>query len=166
MGPPGGLIRTSLVRSATDQGTWKRMTGSPQDLKGDISMAATPSTMLALGTNAPEFELPDVVSGKVVAAREIAGNMGLLVMFICRHCPYVRHIQSELSRIGKDYSGRNLGIVAISSNDVAVFPDDAPEKLKEMAQELGFSFPYCYDEESADSEGIFGRMHARFFPFR
>ncbi len=102
------------------------------------------SKMLPLGTSLPQFSLPDVVSGNTVSSADFSGKP-LLVMFICRHCPYVKHVQSELSKIGKDYSGK-IGIVAISSNDPAVYPEDAPESLKEQATELDFSFPYLYDE--------------------
>lgn len=109
-------------------------------------MAATESTMLALGTPAPDFSLPDVVSGKTVSLRDFDGKKALLVMFICRHCPYVKHVQDELARLGRDYADKPLGIVAISSNDADNYPDDAPESLKEMAVQLGFRFPYLYDE--------------------
>ena len=109
-------------------------------------MALTPSTMLALGTWAPDFTLPEVVSGKKVSLDSFAGKKALLVMFICRHCPYVQHIKEELARLGKDYVGKEVGIVAISSNDAKNYPDDAPASLKAMAQELGFTFPFCYDE--------------------
>lgn len=109
-------------------------------------MAATESTMLALGTPAPDFSLPDVVSGKTVSLRDFDGKKALLVMFICRHCPYVKHVQDELARLGRDYADKPLGIVAISSNDAENYPDDAPESLKEMAIQLGFRFPYLYDE--------------------
>jgi peroxiredoxin len=109
-------------------------------------MVATPSTMLALGTPAPDFKLPDVVSGKTISLRTFAGKKGLLVMFLSRHCPYVQHVKDELARIGKEYGGRGIGIVAVSANDVSNYPDDAPERLKEMAEESGFTFPFCYDE--------------------
>lgn len=102
------------------------------------------STMLALGTTLPNFSLTDVVSGKTVSSADFTGKP-LLVMFICRHCPYVKHVQNELAKIGKDYEGK-IGIVAISSNDVAAYPEDAPDSLKEQAQEIGFIFPYLYDE--------------------
>lgn len=102
--------------------------------------------MLALGTPAPEFALPDVISGNLVKLADFAGTQGLLVMFICRHCPYVKHVQHQLAQIGRDYVSRNMGIVAISANDAIAFPDDAPLSLREMAAELGFVFPYCYDE--------------------
>jgi peroxiredoxin len=109
-------------------------------------MAKTESTMLALGTAAPDFALPDVVSGETVSLATFEGRRALLVMFICRHCPFVVHVRDELARLGRDYAGSDLGIVAISSNDAEAYPDDGPESLKEMAGELGFTFPFCYDE--------------------
>jgi len=102
--------------------------------------------MLALGTPAPEFRLPDVVSGQMVGLEDFSGKRGLLVMFICRHCPFVKHVQNELAVVGRDYRDKSLGIVAISSNDADAYPDDAPESLREMAAELGFTFPFCFDE--------------------
>lgn len=102
--------------------------------------------MLALGTKAPDFRLTDVVTGNPVSLASFEGDGALLVMFICRHCPYVKHVQNELARIGHDYAGKAVGIVAISSNDAAAYPDDAPESLREMAEELGFNFPFCHDE--------------------
>jgi len=102
--------------------------------------------MLALGTKAPEFSLPDVVSGRVVSLSAFERDAALLVMFICRHCPYVKHVERELARIGVDYQERKTGMVAISSNDAAEYPEDAPERLREMAVQLGFTFPFCYDE--------------------
>lgn len=109
-------------------------------------MSLTPSTMAALGTKTPEFALPDVVSGKMISLESFSKKKILLVMFICRHCPYVQHVKEELARLGKDYSIKDVGIVAVSSNDAANYPDDRPEKLKEMAEELGFTFLFCYDE--------------------
>ena len=109
-------------------------------------MAATASTMLELGTKAPEFTLSDVVSGKAVSLASFEGPRALLVMFICHHCPFVKHIKSELAQLGRDYSVRGVGIVAISSNDPAVSADDSPEGLRRMATEWGFDFPVCYDE--------------------
>lgn len=109
-------------------------------------MARTPSTMLALGTPAPDFALPDVVTGQTISLSTFADKSALLVMFICRHCPYVKHIQHELAKLGQDYKDKDIGMVAISSNDAEKYPDDRPESLKEMALELGFTFPLCYDE--------------------
>ena len=108
-------------------------------------MALTESTMLELGTSAPDFALRDVVTGKTVRRDDFRGQKGLLVMFICTHCPYVKHIEKGLAQLGSDYDGK-LGIVAISSNDALNYPDDSPEGLKKQAQRMGFVFPYLYDE--------------------
>ena len=109
-------------------------------------MARTASTMLALGTTAPDFLLPDVVSGKTITRDQAAGQRGLLVMFLCAHCPFVRHVNSELGRVGRDFADRGIGIVAISSNDSDTYPDDAPAGLRRQAEEHGFQFPYLFDE--------------------
>jgi peroxiredoxin len=109
-------------------------------------MALTESTMLELGTIAPDFSLTDVVSGKAVRRDDFKGKKALLVLFICTHCPYVKHIEKGIAALGHDYMGKPLGIVAISSNDAANYPDDAPEGLKQQAEKLGFAFPYLYDE--------------------
>ncbi len=101
---------------------------------------------IPLGTSAPAFRLTDVVTSQEVSRDDFAGGKGLLVIFICRHCPYVQHVKGELARIGKDYSGKGIGIVAISSNDPAGYPEDSPEKLREMALEEGFNFPLLFDE--------------------
>lgn len=102
--------------------------------------------MLALSTKAPDFDLVDVVTGSRTSLASFTGKKALLVMFICRHCPYVKHVQLELARIGRDYAGKSVGIVAISSNDASAYPDDAPDGLRVMAEELAFTFPLCYDE--------------------
>lgn len=109
-------------------------------------MALTESTMKELGSALPSFSLPDVLTGRMVSPEAYADRKALLVMFLCRHCPYVKHIEQELARLARDYENRSLGIIAISSNDAAAYPDDAPESLKEQALQLGFRFPYCYDE--------------------
>ena len=108
-------------------------------------MALTESTMLELGTIAPDFALPDVVTNKVVRRDDFRGQPGMLVMFICTHCPYVKHIEQGLAQLGADYAGK-LGIVAISSNDAENYPDDSPAGLKRQAEAVGFKFPYLYDE--------------------
>ena len=100
--------------------------------------------MVELGTTAPPFELTDVVTGKAIGRDDVAQN-GLLVMFICVHCPYVKHVEAELARIGRDYEGK-IGIAAISSNDIVAYPQDGPEDMKEQAQRLDFRFPYLLDE--------------------
>jgi peroxiredoxin len=109
-------------------------------------MAGTESTMLELGTAAPDFALPDVVSGKTVRRDDFRGQKALLVMFICAHCPYVKHVEKGLAALGMDYDGEPISIVAIGSNDAVSFPDDSPTGLKRQAQTLGFRFPYLYDE--------------------
>jgi len=111
-------------------------------------MALTESTMLELGTTAPDFALPDVISGRTVRRDDFRGQKALLVMFICTHCPYVKHIEKGLAQLGADYAGK-LGIVAISSNDAENYPDDSPSGLKKQAQSMGFKFPYLYDESQA-----------------
>jgi peroxiredoxin len=128
-------------------------------------MAKTPSTMLALGTRAPDFSLPDVIGGKNVALASFAGKHALLVMFVCRHCPYVEHVQMELARLGRDYAGTTLGIVAISANDAEAYPDDAPASLKQMARKLGFGFPLCYDETQATAKAYHAACTPDFFLF-
>jgi peroxiredoxin len=112
-------------------------------------MALTESTMLALGTLAPDFALADVVTGKTVRRDDVGGKKAMLVLFICTHCPYVKHVEKGLAALGKDYAGKPLGIVAISSNDVTTHPDDSPAGLKQQAENFGFVFPYLYDESQA-----------------
>jgi peroxiredoxin len=102
--------------------------------------------MLALGTEAPDYSLPDVVSGETVSLSEYSDKTGVLVMFICNHCPYVKHVRRELAAIGKDYADSGIGIVAICSNDPDVSPGDAPDKMKEEAETQGYVFPYLFDE--------------------
>ncbi len=128
-------------------------------------MALTASTMLPLGTNAPDFHLPDVVSGNTISLSTFAGKQALLVMFICRHCPFVKHIKDEMARLDKDYISRNVGIVGISANDAKNYPDDAPEQLKAMAQELKLSFPICYDESQETAKAYTAACTPDFFLF-
>ncbi|HKR98480.1 MAG TPA: thioredoxin family protein [Candidatus Dormibacteraeota bacterium] len=106
---------------------------------------AEQSVMIPLGTQAPDFALPDVVSGSTVTRDDAAAGRPLLVVFACRHCPYMKHCVAELARIGRDYDGR-IGMVAIASNDPAAYAEDEPESLAEMAREQGFTFPVLYDE--------------------
>lgn len=109
-------------------------------------MAATPSTMLALGTPAPDFALTDTRTGTTVRRDEARGDKGLLVMFLCNHCPFVKHIRPELARLGRDYQASGLGIVAISANDAEKYPQDGPDQMAAEAEEAGYAFPYLYDE--------------------
>ena len=109
-------------------------------------MAATPSTMMPLGTKAPDFTLPDTVSGQNLSLSELKGDKATLVMFICNHCPYVLHVNDELVRIAKEYQPKGISFIAISSNDVENYPQDGPELMKEQAKKVGYTFPYLYDE--------------------
>lgn len=128
-------------------------------------MVRTASTMLALGTTAPEFQLPDAVSGKTISLANFADKQGLLVIFMCCHCPFVKHVEQELAKLGLDYGDKNLGIVAISSNDADKYPDDAPPKLKEMAETLGFNFPVCYDATQEVAKAYTAACTPDFFLF-
>ncbi len=104
------------------------------------------SSMLPLGTPAPPFALRDVVGDQIYSLDSFADKTALLVMFICRHCPYVVHVEYEIAKLGRDYIDAELGIVGISSNDPTQYPDDAPPRLKEMAERMGFTFPLCFDD--------------------
>jgi peroxiredoxin len=112
----------------------------------EILMARTESAMLPLGTSAPAFTLKNVVTNHELNIQDAAGPKGLLVMFICRHCPFVKHLEKSLAQLGHNYHGKGIGIVAISSNDAANYPDDSPASLAQQAKALGFNFPYLYDE--------------------
>lgn len=109
-------------------------------------MALTESNMLPLGTSAPDFNLPDTVSDKNVSLADVVGENATLIMFLCNHCPYVIHVNPEIVRITKDYAGKGVGFVGISSNDVVNYPADSPDKMKTHAAEVGYDFPYLYDE--------------------
>jgi len=109
-------------------------------------MAATPSAMIDLGIDAPKFNLPDVVSGNMLSLNRLKSDKATVIMFICNHCPYVKHIFNELVKLTNEYSKKGITFISISSNDVVNYPEDSPEKMKELAIELGFSFPYLYDE--------------------
>ena len=128
-------------------------------------MVLTPSTMLALGTAAPDFSLPDVVNGRKISLAEFEGQKALLVMFICRHCPYVQHVKEELARLSLDYQFSEAGIIAISSNDVANYPEDAPASLKAFAKEQKFTFPFCYDETQKTARDYTAACTPDFFLF-
>lgn len=143
--------------------------------------------MVELGSLAPAFELTDVITGRAFGRDDVAalawddgssdqtnrmtgggtsisGRHGLLVMFICVHCPYVKHVEEELARIGRDYEGR-IAIAAISSNDVAAYPQDAPEEMKKQAERLGFRFPYLYDETQETARAYGAACTPDFFLF-
>ncbi len=109
-------------------------------------MARTPSNMLPLGTQAPNFSLLDTVSGKIISFSDIRGNKATVVMFICNHCPFVIHVNSEIVAIANSYAEKGIGFVAISSNDVINYPQDSPDKMKIHAKNERYPFPYLYDE--------------------
>ncbi len=113
-------------------------------LKGGF-MAMTPSTMIPLGTLAPDFCLLDTVSGEELSLEQLRGNVATVVMFICNHCPFVKHVQQELVALAKDYQPKGIDFVAISSNDVVSHPEDSPEKMSQEAKQAGYPFPYLYD---------------------
>ena len=121
--------------------------------------------MLPLGTSAPDFQLPDVVSGKTVTLADFADKRALLVMFICQHCPFVKHVQTELANLGRDYVPQGVGILAISANSIQTHPADSPENLKAMAIDLGFNFPYCYDETQKAAKDYTAACTPDFFLF-
>jgi peroxiredoxin len=131
---------------------------------GDLTMALKLSTMLPLGTLAPAFDLPEVVSGESIGPKS-AANKPLLVMFICKHCPYVKHVEKELAKFGHDFAGKDIGIIAVSSNDVEGYPEDSPENLKKFAQANGFVFPLCYDETQEVAKSYTAACTPDFFLF-
>ncbi|GMU23166.1 MAG: thioredoxin family protein [Phycisphaerae bacterium] len=108
-------------------------------------MALTPSTMLPLGTAAPDFSLPDT-ERRIVSLDDFKDAPALLVAFICNHCPYVKHVQSGFAQLARDYQARGVAVVGISSNDVKNYPDDSPERMREEARQAGYTFPYLFDE--------------------
>ena len=128
-------------------------------------MAATPSTMLDLGTAAPEFALPDVATGETISLGTFEDKDVLVVMFICHHCPFVKHVKGELARLGRDYAGNSVGIVGISSNDPAVSADDSPEGLRRMVSEWGLTFPVCYDETQVVAKSYAAACTPDFYVF-
>jgi peroxiredoxin len=127
-------------------------------------MVATESTMLSLGTTAPQFQLPDP-DGNVVSLEDIKVAKALLVIFICNHCPFVKHIRQGLSAFGREYGNRGLAIVAINSNDVENYPDDSPAKMKDEALEAGYTFPYLYDETQEVAKSYRAACTPDFFLF-
>jgi thiol-disulfide isomerase/thioredoxin len=126
-------------------------------------MAATPSTMVDLGLKAPDFHLPSVADGRMVSLSDFASSQALLVMFICRHCPYVLHVKPQLTRLAADYKPKNVSILGISSNDAQHYPDDAPEKLIELSRDL--DVPVLYDESQAVAKAYRAACTPDFFLF-
>lgn len=127
-------------------------------------MARTPSTMLPLGTAAPDFKLMNV-DGREVALADFAGKPALLVMFMCNHCPFVVHVADELARLGAEYMGRGVAVVGINSNDTATHPADSPERMVAEAEERGYAFPYLFDETQAVAKAYRAACTPDFFLF-
>ena len=123
------------------------------------------SQMLPLGTEAPDFALPDVVTGDTLKLADVGDAPGLLVMFICRHCPYVRHVRAGIAQLGRDHVDTGLAIVAISANDPETYPEDAPASLAEEAREAGYTFPYLFDETQEVAKAYHAACTPDFFLF-
>ena len=127
-------------------------------------MVAVNSTMLPLGTKAPDFRLPDT-TGKPVSLKDFGSAPALLVVFMCNHCPYVKHVRSGLAQLARDYQPRGLAMVGISSNDVANYPADSPAKMAEEAKAAGYIFPYLYDETQSVAKGYRAACTPDFYLF-
>jgi peroxiredoxin len=127
-------------------------------------VARTESTMLALGTLAPPFSLPDV-DGRVVVLEDFRDNVALLVMFLCNHCPFVKHLREELARLAREYQAKGVGVVAIMPNDAENYPDDRPEKMREEVETWGYTFPYLYDESQEVAKAYRAACTPDFFLF-
>jgi len=121
--------------------------------------------MLALGTSAPDFALPDVASGKNVQLADFSGKKALVVMFVCAHCPYVVHVQPELARLARDYADKDVGFVAITANDVEQYPQDAPQPSAAMARAAGWTFPFLYDASQSVAKAYTAACTPDFFLF-
>lgn len=121
--------------------------------------------MLPLGTRAPNFNLPDTVSGKTLNLQSIRGPEGTLIMFICNHCPFVKHVNPQIVQLAKDYTGKGIACIAISSNDASKYPEDAPDRMKETAEKEGYPFPYLYDESQEVARSYQAACTPDFFLF-
>lgn len=119
--------------------------------------------MSPLGTQAPDFILPDTVSGKQLSLKGLKGEKGTLIMFICNHCPFVIHVNEELVRLGKEYQSKGIKMVAINSNDVENYPDDSPDKMTMVVRRLGYTFPYLFDETQKVAEAYDAACTPDFF---
>src|SRR5262245_51449155 len=128
-------------------------------------MALTPSTMLPLGTSAPDFKLYDTISDQWFELKQLKSNIATVIMFICNHCPYVKHVQKELAQLAQDYQKKNVHFIAISSNDVDAYPEDAPEMMAKVATQFGYSFPYLYDETQKIAKAYDAACTPDFFIF-
>ncbi len=128
-------------------------------------MVKTASSMLPLGTHAPDFTLPDPQNGELKGLQSLRGTKGTVVMFICNHCPYVIHVAPELARLGREYIDKGINFIAINSNDVINYPDDSPEKMVLEVQKQGYSFPYLFDESQKIAKAYQAVCTPDFFVF-
>ncbi len=128
-------------------------------------MALTESRMVPLGTKAPDFTLPDVISGKELSLEDLKSDKATVIMFICNHCPYVKHIQKGLVELANDYIPKGISFIAINSNDVENYPEDSLEKMKEVAERLGYPFPYLFDETQEVAKAYGAECTPDFFVF-
>ena len=128
-------------------------------------MSLKESSMLELGTKAPEFTLPDTITGETLSFSSLKGQKGILVMFICNHCPYVIHVNEELIRVTNDYKSKGISVIAISSNDEVNYPQDGPVQMKKHAEETGYNFPYLYDESQAVARAYVAECTPDFYLF-
>lgn len=126
---------------------------------------AIPSNLIPLGTVAPTFELPDVVSGNQLSLSSLQSDVATVIMFICNHCPYVKHVNKGLVELANDYQSQGVAFVAISSNDVEAYPSDSPERMAEVAAEQGYPFPYLYDENQSVAKAYQAACTPDFFVF-
>ena len=127
-------------------------------------MALTPSTMLELGTKAPGFRLPDT-EGKMVALEDFAGAPALLVVFLCNHCPYVKHVRHELARLARAYQERGVAVVGVNANDASAYPEDSPARMRQEKADVGYTFPYLYDESQEAAKAYQAACTPDFFLF-
>lgn len=128
-------------------------------------MARTPSRMLELGTMAPEFKLPDVVSGNKIGLEDFPNAKGFMIAFICNHCPFVQLIRHEFARYGREYSAKGIAVIAINPNDFASYPDDSPEAMATDARRFGYNFPYCVDTDQSVAKAYEAACTPDFFLF-
>lgn len=128
-------------------------------------MARTLSKMIPLGTLAPDFTLPDTVSGKTVSLQELKSDKATVIMFICNHCPFVKHVDEQLVALARDYQSKGVSFIAISSNDVDNYPQDSPELMTEEAAKVGYTFPYLYDESQEVAKAYDAACTPDFYAF-
>jgi thiol-disulfide isomerase/thioredoxin len=130
-----------------------------------ITLALTESNMFPLGRKAPSFTLPDVVSGKNVSLEERKSETATVILFICNHCPFVKHVQEQLVKLAYDYIPQGISFLAINANDVEKYPEDSPEKMKEVAQKLRYPFPYLFDESQEVAKSFQAACTPDFYVF-